>query len=91
MPWIIIFSGDRGQVHGYRDQWENRHIFGYAGEGQLGNMEFVRDNLALRNHQEDGKRVFLFSYEQKGYVRFVQELILFDVDLFETHDRKGDR
>lgn len=53
-------------------------------------MDFVRGNLALRDHREDGKRVFLFTYERQGYVKFVHELILFDVDLFETHDRKGD-
>jgi hypothetical protein len=52
-------------------------------------MEFSRGNLALRDHIDNGKRVFLFEYVRKGYVRFKTELELFDVDFFTTHDRKG--
>ncbi|PKD44016.1 HNH endonuclease [Rhodohalobacter barkolensis] len=52
-------------------------------------MDFTRGNLALKNHLENGKRVFLFEYVKKGYVRFETELELLDVDFFTTHDRKG--
>lgn len=89
-PYIFIFSGSRGKQHGYKDQWENPEVFSYTGEGQTGNMQFTRGNLALRDHQENGKRVFLFEYEQVGYVKFVSELTLFDADYYETHDTNGD-
>lgn len=53
-------------------------------------MEFTRGNLALNNHINDGKRVFLFESEQlRGTVRFISEVELFDADYFETHDSSG--
>lgn len=90
VPFIFIFSGSQGLLHGYKDQWDNKYIFSYTGEGQLGDMEFTRGNLALRDHLKEGKKVFLFEYVQRGYVRFVSEMEFFDFGFFETHDREGD-
>ena len=90
VPYIFIFSGSQGLQHGYKDQWDNKYIFSYTGEGQLGDMQFTRGNLALRDHLKDGKRVFLFEYVNRGYVRFVSEMEFFDFGFFETHDREGD-
>jgi 5-methylcytosine-specific restriction enzyme A len=89
-PYIFIFSGSQGLLHGYKDQWDNKYIFSYTGEGQVGDMQFSRGNLALRDHLREGKRVFLFEYVQRGYVRFVSEMEFFDFGFFETHDRDGD-
>lgn len=89
-PYIFIFSGIAGEQHGYKDQWENKNIFSYTGEGQVGDMAFTRGNLALRDHLARQNRVFLFQYVQKGFVSFVTELEFFDADYFETHDRNGD-
>jgi len=89
VPFIFIFSGSGGQQHGYRDKWENDKVFSYTGEGQSGDMSFTKGNLALREHLNTGKRVFLFEYVQKGYVRFVSELEFFDTGYFETHDTSG--
>lgn len=88
-PYIFIFSGDAGHQHGYKDQWENEDVFSYTGEGQLNDMSFVRGNLALRDHIKNGKRVFLFVYVAKGFVRFESELELIDIDYFEGTDREG--
>lgn len=88
--WIFIFSGAKGKQHGYKDRWENKNIFSYTGEGQVGDMTFTRGNLALRDHLQNGKRVFLFEYVRTGYVMFVSELSLIDFDYFETHDRNGE-
>ncbi len=89
-PYIFIFSGAKGEKHGYRDQWENDNVFSYTGEGQIGDMEFTRGNLALREHLKNSNRVFLFEYIKKSYVRFETELELFDFDFFTTHDSNGD-
>ena len=89
-PWILIFSGTRGQLHGYKDRWENKNVFSYTGEGQVGDMTFTRGNLALQDHIRNGRRVFLFEYVRTGYVRFITELALVDYDYFETHDRNRD-
>lgn len=52
-------------------------------------MKFTKGNLALRDHLLNGKRVFLFESEGKGYVKFIAEVEFFDADWFETHDTAG--
>lgn len=89
-PFIFIFSGKSGHQHGYQDGWDNPNVFSYTGEGQVGDMQFTRGNLALRDHKQNCKRVFLFEAVSKGYVRFVSEVEVFDADYFETHDSSGD-
>lgn len=88
-PYIFIFTGATGEMHGYRDGWDNDDIFSYTGEGQNGDMEFTRGNLALRDHINNGKRVFLFEYVQPAYVKFITEVEFYDVDYFETPDTAG--
>lgn len=89
-PYIFIFSGKSGNQHGYEDRWDNPNVFSYTGEGQVGDMKFTRGNLALLDHKQNGKRVFLFEIEKsKGYVRFKSEVEVFDADYFETHDTSG--
>jgi hypothetical protein len=88
-PYIFIFSGKSGHQHGYQDGWDNPNVFSYTGEGQIGDMQFTKGNLALRDHLQNGKRVFLFESVSKGYVKFVCEVEVFDADYFETHDSQG--
>lgn len=88
-PYIFIFSSKSGHQHGYEDGWDNPNVFSYTGEGQAGDMEFTRGNLALRDHKLNGKRVFLFESVSKGFVRFKCEVEVFDADYFETHDTSG--
>jgi hypothetical protein len=52
-------------------------------------MKFTKGNLALRDHLLNGKRVFLFESENKGFVKFISEVEFFDVDYFETHNTVG--
>ncbi len=89
VPYILIFSGKLGTKYGYRDGWDNKNIFSYTGEGQKGDMQFTKGNLALRDHKENGKRVFLFEIEGSSFVKFVSEMELYDADYFETPDRNG--
>lgn len=88
-PYIFIFSGKSGHQHGYEDGWDNPNVFSYTGEGQSGDMRFTKGNLALRDHLQNGKRIFLFESVSKGYVKFKCEVEVFDVDYFETHDTSG--
>lgn len=88
-PYIFIFSGKSGHQHGYQDGWDNPNVFTYTGEGQSGDMKFTKGNLALKDHLQNGKRVFLFESERKGFVKFISEVEFFDADYFETHDTKG--
>jgi 5-methylcytosine-specific restriction protein A len=88
-PFIFIFSGKTGAQYGYKDGWDNENIFSYTGEGQDGDMQFIRGNLALKDHLDNGKRVFLFEYEKTAYVKFICELDFFDYDYFDTPDVNG--
>lgn len=90
-PYIFIFSGKSGHQHGYEDGWDNPNVFSYTGEGQSGDMKFIRGNLALRDHKTNGKKVFLFEFVSKGYVKFKCEVEVFDADYFETHDTSGNQ
>ena len=88
-PFIFIFSGKTGTQYGYKDGWDNENVFSYTGEGQDGDMQFIRGNLALKDHLDNAKRVFLFENERTGYVKFVCELEFFDYDYFDTPDKNG--
>jgi 5-methylcytosine-specific restriction protein A len=86
-PYIFIFSGKSGSQFGYKDGWDNSNIYSYTGEGQEGDMKFIKGNLALKEHLNTGKRVLFFEIEGKGFVKFVSELEFFDADYFETPDK----
>ena len=89
VPFIFIFSGKSGTQYGYQDWWDNNNIFTYTGEGQIGDMQFIRGNLALKEHHNNGKRVFLFEIEGGGMVKFISEMEFYDADYFETPDING--
>jgi 5-methylcytosine-specific restriction protein A len=89
VPYIFIFSGKSGAQYGYKDGWDNNNIFTYTGEGQEGDMKFIKGNLALKEHLNRGKRVFLFEIEGGGLVKFISEMEFYDADYFETPDING--
>ena len=71
---IFIFSGASGKKYGYEDHWING-LFRYVGEGQSGDMQMQAGNLAIKNHQEDGRCILLFEQSQeRGYVIFRGEM-----------------
>ena len=82
--FIMLFTAPSGLSHGYEDGWTESGIFLYSGEGQLGDMTFVRGNRALRDHLQDGKDVYLFEYVDRGLVRYVGQLIVTGY-----HERSG--
>jgi 5-methylcytosine-specific restriction protein A len=70
-PVILIFTGDQGALYGYHDGFQDDGVFLYTGEGQVGDMQMIRGNWAIRNHQETGKQLHLFSYVRRGMVQYV--------------------
>ncbi|HHW34927.1 MAG TPA: hypothetical protein GXX24_12430 [Paracoccus solventivorans] len=60
-PLIFLITGDRGLEFGYKDRYRADGIMEYYGEGQRGDMSFVRGNRAIRDHQVDGKSLLLFE------------------------------
>jgi 5-methylcytosine-specific restriction enzyme A len=68
-PVIFLFTGESGKQYGYEDDWGKDGVFLYTGEGQLGDMQFIRGNKAVRDHVPDGKDLLLFRSlgKSKGY------------------------
>ncbi len=70
---ILIFSGESGHSYGYQDGWTEDGYFLYTGEGQVGNMDFVRGNRAIRDHGTDGKKyTFLYTNGKRMFVMKVR-------------------
>jgi 5-methylcytosine-specific restriction protein A len=65
-PSIFIFTGESGEAHGYRDEFRPDGTFWYTGEGQVGDMQMVRGNAAIANHQARGKTIHLFEEAANG-------------------------
>lgn len=67
---IFIFTGDAGEQHGYSDHFTDDGIFHYTGEGQVGHMEMVRGNKAIRDSATNSRVIHVFEYVKKAYVRY---------------------
>lgn len=74
-PYVFVFTGESGESYGYADKFQPEGTFWYTGEGQVGDMEMVRGNLAIKNHQEGGKSLFLFEYVKTAHIRFIGETV----------------
>jgi len=85
-PVIFLFTGAQGEEYGYRDSWTEEGVFLYTGEGQRGDMEFVRGNKAIRDHIENGKDLYLFEYVDEGVVRYVDQMICSGFEFREAPD-----
>lgn len=75
-PYIFLFSSDSGEAHGYHDGWldANQGLFRYSGEGQRGDMQMLRGNLAIRDHVTNGKELHLFEKVSNGRYQYVGEM-----------------
>lgn len=62
---VIIITGKAGSHYGYEDQHLPDGRFDYYGEGQVGDMEMVRGNKAIRDHAMLGKDLTPFRKPRK--------------------------
>ena len=65
-PIVFLFKSPSGETYGYQDGWVSEDIYQYTGEGQFGNMELVRGNLAIKEHKSRGKQLHLFEKTKAG-------------------------
>lgn len=72
-PLVMIFMGEAGEAFGYHDGFREDGVLWYTGEGQRGEMQMVRGNLAIREHSNQGKHLLVFEQSGKGTVRFLGE------------------
>jgi hypothetical protein len=52
-------------------------------------MKFIRRNLALKIHLENGKITFLFENKITRYIKLKCEVEFFDYNFFETPYNNG--
>jgi len=73
-PLIFLFTSPSGDEFGYQDGWRSENEYVYTGEGQLGDMELTRGNLAIRDHKANGRGLHLFKKVSSGLYGYVGEL-----------------
>jgi 5-methylcytosine-specific restriction protein A len=89
-PFIFLFTGESGEQYGYSDGWSEDGVFLYTGEGQVGPMEFVRGNRAIRDHSTNGKDLLLFEQlRDEGGYRFLGNFGCAGYEFREAPDRHG--
>jgi 5-methylcytosine-specific restriction protein A len=74
-------TGDEGLGYGYRDEQHDDGTFIYYGEGQRGDMEFVRGNRAVRDHAAAGRDLHLFRKSPPAHLRYLGQFVCAGVDL----------
>ena len=85
--YIFIISYKSGEDYGYKDGWDEANEFYlYTGEGQIGDMEFKRGNKAIRDHQKDKKKLFLFKETRKTFIELIGEMFFVDYNFIQTFD-----
>lgn len=88
-PFLLLFTGKGGHPYGYQDGWAENGVFLFSGEGQKGNMSFKGGNKAIRDHAKNGKDLFLFEQQQKGYVRYLGCFGCGSWERHQNHDKEG--
>jgi 5-methylcytosine-specific restriction enzyme A len=75
-PLVFLFTGASGEQYGYQDGWDdNGEVFRYSGEGQHGDMPWVRGNAAIRDHATTGKDLHLFEAASRGHVKYAGQMV----------------
>lgn len=86
---IMLFTGASGEQHGYSDGWTSEHTFDYYGEGQTGDQEFKRGNLAVRDHVVTSKSLLMFEATRKAHVKFLGEMTCVGYRIVSAPDTAG--
>lgn len=88
-PMVLLFTGDTGEQYGYSDDFQQDGTFWYTGEGQVGDMEMVRGNRAIMDHEANGKTLHLFESVRTGWVRYIGEATYLGHHDATAPDRNG--
>ena len=88
-PVILCFTGSQGEQYGYQDDWTPDGVFMYTGEGQRGDMQFVRGNRAVLDHASEGKDLHLFEYTSRGTVRYLGQMVCAGYERRHAPDVEG--
>lgn len=89
---IFLFTGDNGEQYGYKDgltlDADGNVVYLYTGEGQVGDMQFTRGNLAITEHSATGRALHLFHAMGKGKpYRYIGEYMYSGHELKQGEDK----
>lgn len=71
-PIVMLITSPAGERHGYQyDGFQPDGTYFYTGEGQVGDMAFVRGNRAIRDAEGEGRELHLFEESRRGHLRYV--------------------
>lgn len=74
---VFLFSNpSRGRKVGYVDGWGADGCYHYTGEGQQGDQEMTRGNLAILEHEQRGRALHLFESVARSVVGYVGQFTL---------------
>jgi len=89
-PLIMIFTSEKGEQYGYKDGFQTDGSYWYTGEGQIGDMQFVRGNRAILDSNKNNEIIYLFEYVETGMVRYVGEMSYVNHHEIKGPDLNGD-
>lgn len=84
--FAFLFTGKPGAAFGYQDEWITPDTFAYTGEGQDGDMEWVRGNLAIVARSPD---IHLFTILGDGFVKYGHQMFYASHEYREGRDKHG--
>ncbi len=90
-PVVLLFTGESGAEHGYKDEVKPDGTFWYTGEGQVGDQQFNKCNKVLRDHKALGKTVHLFEEAGSGLASYLGEVEYLGHHLEQRPDREGNK
>ena len=88
--FILAFTGDSGDTYGYSDGFQEDGSFKYTGEGQEGDMTMDKGNVALRDHREGGKDLYLFADTEYPWIVTYRGEYQYEDHHWETLPDKND-
>jgi hypothetical protein len=89
-PYVFIFSSDVGASFGYTDEELPDGGLIYYGEGQVGDMQMIKGNRAIRDHVASGRTLHLFREASSAYWQYAGEFECVGDDTRpNTPDRDG--
>ena len=87
---VFLITSPAGHQHGYQyDGPQADGTFWYTGEGQVGDMQMVRGNRAIRDAQTEGRELHLFEEARSGFLRYVGRAAYAGHHLAPAPDRLG--
>ena len=90
-PAVFIFTGVSGGQYGYADSHNEEGVLSYTGEGQIGDMELTKGNLAILDHAKQGKALYVFEILGKGQgQKYIGEYTCANHEWRRGPDKHGD-